>query len=178
MDELEKAVDDVVRIPGYEQVARATQAVRSLRELLSDAYVALKERMNEVATSDLELAHHELFIREVEDTLDELRKEAGRIKELNAVRFFRIVVGRGADGIIALGKKFKVDADLLPKTPTYGSTEHLEMLSWVGRSPYADKIKTDIPWMSMKAIINDLAEQGQPFPPNVDTYTKPKVSVR
>lgn len=174
----DKLVLDDSSVAGFSALGAMLETVRDLHPRAIEVTEVLRNRMTEVEVTDLELAYHELAIREVEDALGEVLKRVAELRKKNAERFLRVLVPRGVDGIVALGKKFTVDSELAPKPPPYGSDLHVEMLRWFAESQYHDKVKTDVAWQSLKAIVNELAEQGQPNPPGVGTFVQPKVKVK
>lgn len=165
-------------VPGHNEISDALEALRLSNERLSAAYAAVELRMSSVDATDAELAYHALFLKEAGETAEELKKKAASLDEANAQRFMRIVVPRGVDGILVFGKRFRVDSNLIPKTPKYGTEEHAAMIEWLKASEFAGAVKVEVPWKSMQSILNTLSERGLPFPPHVDTYVKPKVYIR
>jgi hypothetical protein len=149
-----------------------------LREQINQAMGNLKAQITATLhyAPDAEMGEHALWLRQLKEIINGFKSQIDDLDELSKRRMFHVLVSRESDGFIALGKKFRIDGELLPTCPKKNTVEYDELVAWIKNSEHKEAIQEEIVWKRMKKVCEDLAEKGKPFPPHVKK--SPKVSLR
>ena len=179
--QIEASVEDV-RIGDARFKTEINDAISKLRvayEAITNLFIDMKDVFFDVNSADSEMAYHELFFQDVASMAKEVHDKVHELSENNSMRFFRTVVPRGADAIVALGKEFIVDAQLIPGIPAKeDGTKYEEFMGWLKKSQYSGIVREEVSWQSLKKVCEELAEQGLPPPPHVKLYPRPKIKIK
>lgn len=166
-------------IPLHSEIRGLMERFRQLHGALIGFAGQLERHMldNFVSGKDSEVALYELWIRSSSELLSDMQTALNGLSDLSTKRISHMLMSRESDGFIAFGRRFIIDADLLPTAPKKGSEESAALLSWLKSGQYAGLVEEKIHWAGLKKIVEELAEKGEPPPPGINKLS-PRLKIR